>query len=78
MLGLSLVPVSLFALLLLRDVGLLSNTMMWQSAKAAFQSLQSVFSVLSDPERRKVYDDTGCTEEVRERGRGRELVDQIS
>lgn len=35
-----------------------------QNAKEKFQSLQNVIAILGDPEKRKVYDDTGSTEDA--------------
>lgn len=34
-----------------------------EEAKERFQQLQKVYSVLGDPERRKMYDETGATED---------------
>ena len=34
-----------------------------QEATEKFQSLQRVFQVLSDPQKRAVYDQTGCLED---------------
>ena len=33
-----------------------------ENATANFQALQRVYDVLSDPERRKLYDETGCVD----------------
>lgn len=35
-----------------------------QNAKEKFQSLQNVIAILGDPEKRKVYDETGSTDDV--------------
>ncbi|KAH7373601.1 hypothetical protein KP509_17G064300 [Ceratopteris richardii] len=35
-----------------------------ENAKEKFQSLQNVFAILGDPEKRKVYDETGSTEDA--------------
>ncbi|MCO5556415.1 hypothetical protein L7F22_009964 [Adiantum nelumboides] len=35
-----------------------------QTAKQKFQSLQNVITILGDPEKRKVYDETGSTEDA--------------
>jgi DnaJ family protein C protein 9 len=35
-------------------------------AKERFQSLQKIYEVLSDPERRKLYDETGCVDQEEE------------
>lgn len=35
-----------------------------ESAKEKFQTLQHVFSVLGNPEKRRIYDETGCTDDT--------------